>query len=574
MNRRTFSLSVIFLCISWVWPATSFANTDFNLNDNPTLQRLLLTDEEGHLSPSLIGTGFYLSNGHNIETEVNYLITEQSLELVCQFPARYSFLSDLDLVNDPIELNHCSELQQMLTGLLVDEVWLVVASPSVTTPMSYFGHIALVFKRPGDLYFSRAISFLAKSENYGSELSLMIRGALSSIQGVYAVNSFHQLINKYSEIDLRSMTAHRLVLSESEIRLLALHLVEVQGYTFNYNFFQNNCSTGIRGLLEVAIGEIDNAEIFGLFTSPNTLVSALHADEKIDLSLEFDSSLVTIYEQYWKLTSAERRLVRQIMREDTALELTQLSDDELSNRIRWIVQNIYRIRFKAYGEPPSDYGSVMFQITAWGMEPYRTVSYDQKPERYLGLAFDLGDSNDLVLSLSPGLLDGRYPIQTGGVRQTFRYLTTDVRIVNNRFQLDELKIIELDYFNQRNVIWSPWSWQFQVGSTRATSQDELLPYGMYRLGGSWGSPDTLVTLMGGLYMHGDQFSPSLTMGYERTWRNSSVDAEYTHFFLDPLNNRKSGLKINITQSLSFKSALLFSYNMSAGQALLGVRRGF
>ena len=574
MNRRTFSLPVLFLCISWVWPATSIASTDFNLNDNPTLQRLLLTDEKGRLSPSLIGTGFYLSNGHNIETEVNYLITEQSLELVCQFPARYSFLSDLDLVNDPIDLNHCSELQHMLSDLLVDEVWLVVASPSVTSPMSYFGHIALAFKRPGDLYFSRAVSFLAESENYGSELSLMIRGALSSIQGVYAVNSFHQLINKYSEIDQRIMTAHRLVLSESEIRLLALHLVEIQGYTFDYNFFQNNCSTGIRGLLEVAIGEIDIAEVFGLFTSPNTLVSALHAEEKIDFSYQFDPSLVAIYEQYWKLKSAERRRVRQIMREDTALELTKLTDDEVSNRIRWIIQNIYRIRFKAYGKPPSDYGSVMIQSADWGMEPYRKVSYVQKPERYFGLANDLARSSDWVLSLSPGLLDIRHPIQTGAVRQTFRYLTTDIRIGFNDVQLDELKILEVDYFNQRNVIWSPWSWQFQLGATRATAQGEILPYGMYRLGGSWGNPDTLVALMGGIYIYGDQFSPSLTSAFERTWQNTSVKAEYSYFFLDPLNHRKSGLKIDITQSLSIRSAILFSYDMPAGQTLLGVRRGF
>ena len=574
VNRRFSSLSVLLLCISWVWTATSIASTDFNFNSNSTLQGLLLSDEKGHLSPTLIGTGFYLSNGPNIETEVNALIARQSLELVCQFPARYSFLADLDLLDDPIDLSQCSELQQMLSDLLVDEVWLVVASPSVTSPMSYFGHIALVFKKPDDLYFSRAISFLAKSENYGSELSLMIRGALSSIQGVYAVNSFHQLINKYSEIDQRIMTAHRLVLSESEIRRLALHLVEVQQYTFDYNFFQNNCSTGIRGLLEVAIGEIDNAEVFGRFTSPNTLVSALYAEEKIDFSFQFDPSLVAIYEQYWKLNSAERRRVRQIMREDTALELTQLTDDEMSHRIRWIIQNIYRIRFKAYGKPPSDYGSVMVQSVDWGMEPYRKVSYLQKPERYFGLAYDLSRSSNWVLSLSPGLLDTRHPIQTGAVRQTFRFLSTDIRIGFDEVQIDELKILELDYFNQRNVIWSPWSWQFQFGATRTTAQDKLLPYGMYRAGGSWGDPDTLVALMGGVYIYGDQFSPSITSTVERTWRNTSVKAEYSYFFLDPLSRLKSGLKIDITQSLSIRSAILFSYDMTAGHTLLGLRRGF
>lgn len=543
-------------------------------HQDPTLQRLLLANNQGLLSPSLIQTAFYHSSGITIADELSALIRDRSPELECRFPARYSYMASMGFIKGPLDISHCHTILAKLEDLFVDEVWLVVASPSVKTPMSYFGHVALVFRRDNDLYFSRAVSFLADSERHESEFSLMLRGAIGSIPGTYTVNSFHQLVNKYIEIDQRSMTAYRLILEPEEINLLAMHLLEVYGFEIDYNFFSNNCSTGIRSLLEVAAGQIGGAEIFGRFTSPNTLVSALQDAQRIDGALEFEPTQRTIYDEYWALPREVRRHIREMLKNDTAEQIQSRDTTAASSTLVWITQSIYRLQFKAHGKPPHDYAKVMATSVDWGPNPYRVTTQQNVPQRAISIGYDFGKSNNPVFSLSPGLYDREFPIQTGDVRQTFRYFTGDFRVLSGRLQLDELRVLDLEFLSQRNLIWKPRSWKFQIGARRSAASEPLAAFGSYRLGNSWGGPNDLISLMGGFYMLGGDFSPSLTGSYDRSWGSRSLSMSYSHYFSNSLDHRLSGLNLSVTQGLGANSAVIFSHDPAAETSLLSIRRDF
>jgi len=564
-----------FLCILLLAIQTSAVASNFGIAPTDLIwKRLLFADDQGKLSPSLVQTDFYLTTGTTAAEEMRALAKQQSPELVCRYPARYAHMANIGVIPSPVDTSHCIELHKKLEDLLVDDVWLVIASPSVKSPMSYFGHVALVFRRQNDLYFSRAISFLADSDGHDSDLSLMLRGATGAIPGKYTVNSFHQLINKYVEVDQRAVTAYQLVIAPEELDLLARHLVEVDGVLIDYNFFTNNCSTGIRTLLEVALGEITGTDLFGRYTSPNMLVAALQETQRLDKVFLFEPTEKTIYDEYWALTPKQRLDVRAMLQGDTPSKIRKATGNEQSARALWIVQNTYRLQFKAYGKPPDDYAAVMAVDLDWGPEPYQKTEVKSAPHRYFAVGFDFGRSNDPVFSLSPGLYDKQVPSQTGKVRQTFRYLTADFRMLNSNLQVDELRILDLEFLSQRNMFSKPRSWQFQFGVKRSDPAESLGTFASYRLGNSWGSPNDLISVMGGVDVMEHYISPSLTASYERSWGRTSIASGYSHYVSEPLNERMSGLNLRITNEVKKDMAVTFDFDSASSTSILSLRVGF
>lgn len=105
----------------------------------------LLHVSEG--APRIKDRQFILSLDHFSPREellqtIAYLYGPQSAEAVCRFPARYAWLqaeAGLPL----LPLDHCTELQELMTRAPADTLSLVFASENLSQPSSMMGHLFL-----------------------------------------------------------------------------------------------------------------------------------------------------------------------------------------------------------------------------------------------------------------------------------------------------------------------------------------------------------------------------------------------------------------------------------------------
>ena len=100
---------------------------------------------------------FLLSKVHAGQAE-NLSSTEQSDK--CLFPTKY-----YQKEHDNSDLNSlfdgCSKLLTYIKQTSFDDISLVFANPTLSTPMSYFGHTFLLFRKKESLNFSKVFSFSA-----------------------------------------------------------------------------------------------------------------------------------------------------------------------------------------------------------------------------------------------------------------------------------------------------------------------------------------------------------------------------------------------------------------------------
>ena len=436
-------------------------------------------------------------------------------EGACQLPPGYPQpLQNESLKN--ISARQCGQLIVFLEAMRSDHIALLIASPSADTPMSYFGHTALVFLREDDLYFSRSVSFLAAEETAGMDLSLMLRGALGQIDGVYTINPLHQLINKYIEQDQRNIKLFPLTLTEEEKLLITLQIFENREKTYPYNFFFNNCTTRLMDVLTTADPNLKNPFLIESVVSPDSLLSSLKDRQMVTTGVRLDAQVPQLFEAYWEAPKAERRsLEKFLIDEDKARQLNAGEDSGVSPWMISMAQNIYRVQFKAYGAPPADYGIV---ANAEPSPPIKALKHDVKPEkrrpRRITMDAGLGSEQSVFLGYSPGLYDRQTKPQRGVIESSIRYLSMEGSLdERGHSQLESLQLIEASSLHKRSVISRPRSWSFEIGADRSFDDDNIDARIMASRGWSWGRPSTLVFALPSISAYGSHgIFPGLNWG--------------------------------------------------------------
>ncbi|MFZ2223404.1 MAG: DUF4105 domain-containing protein [Candidatus Deferrimicrobium sp.] len=172
----------------------------------------------------------------------------------CRFPARYEWLKET-LPIDPARLPvpDCPVLDNTLRAINPKSASLIFASGHMNAPASMFGH---TFLRLDSAYesplLSYAVNYAATTNPKDSGIAYAFKGIFGYYPGYYSILPYYAKVREYASMEQRDLWEYRTNLTETEVRRMALHILEMQGIYMDYYFLDENCSYDLLFLLEAA----------------------------------------------------------------------------------------------------------------------------------------------------------------------------------------------------------------------------------------------------------------------------------------------------------------------------------
>lgn len=197
-----------------------------------------------------------------------------------RFPARLEFLVEaIGLDRDRLAVPRCADIEAAWDTIVDRSVTLIFPDAYLGTPASMFGHTLLV------LGGSQKSPLLRQSINYGAVATdsngvvYAFRGVFGLYRGIFSLEPFHHKVQKYIDLDQRDLWEYDLDLSEVEVRRLVLHIWELREIWSDYYFFDENCSSNLLFLIDVARPGLGLAQDTGIWVIPiDTIRAIIDAD--------------------------------------------------------------------------------------------------------------------------------------------------------------------------------------------------------------------------------------------------------------------------------------------------------
>lgn len=267
--------------------------------------------------PQIDDPHFYVTSQGNLNPQKEW---EESLRLFeiepenyqCRYPRRAQFLLENQWIKTRAT---CLALEEWLSRLSPMRAELIFAGPFMGNPSSLFGHTFIkIYSKPkaqGRIDYGVNYSALT---GHDSGLLYAFRGLFGSYSGGYALKPFDDLTREYTHLEGRNLTMYPLQLTEKELYLLVLHLLELDQIKIPYYFFTRNCASELMDLMQGAWPE-QNLELPGLLKLPVTSIKTLGAAGVIDVTHPtFKLALKTqIEDLYEKLSKREKSAARDLI---------------------------------------------------------------------------------------------------------------------------------------------------------------------------------------------------------------------------------------------------------------------
>lgn len=521
-------------------------------------------DEELRASAAVFGRGNY----------------KEHAEIICKFPARYDWLRRRLEPKAPAPEVLCPALAAKVRSYQNARASIVFAESYRTNPASMFGHSFLRFDntqeaRGSDL-LAPAISFAAKTDGEKG-FFFAAKGLTGLYRGVFFHAPYHIRVRQYNDLDRRNLWEYHLNFSREEIRVLLLHLWELQDAHFDYYFFDENCSYHLLGALEAARPKLHLRENFFFFAIPTDTIRVLTEAPELLEGVDFRPSQAERLRQAEKQLSArEIVLVKKAAADPKFTDQSSfaaLSDFSAARVLETAVD------YAVWREESGDVVAELQRRRSRIAHP-KAVEFAQPPVRpdqghYSSrITAGLGNENStnfVSLSWRPAYHD-LYEMPGGYLpASSLTFAETEMRYDSReeRVFLEELNIIDLESYSQRTALVKSWSWNIGGGLRRYyfdSKNKKLIVDGGGGVGVNYQLSPGLqaAVLMESRTLYGGRFKnnlelglgPSLTLLFdvvpERFRIGASVDAKYLVLGSDELSYRAS---LTQTVGLSNKHAL-------------------
>jgi hypothetical protein len=171
----------------------------------------------------------------------------------CALRGRYLWL-DRRLRFDPARLppQACPAWDEWRAAIDPAGVTLVFPESYMNNPSSMFGHTLIRIDS------ATGKDLLAYGSNYSADtggdggIAFAFKGILGYYDGRFSIHPYYDIIKQYGDWEQRDIWEYRLTLDPAQTDLLLAHLWELRGVTFDYYFFDENCSYQILVLLDAA----------------------------------------------------------------------------------------------------------------------------------------------------------------------------------------------------------------------------------------------------------------------------------------------------------------------------------
>lgn len=209
----------------------------------------------------------------------------QSREEICRFPLRYEWLRTRlhheELYRPAAQL--CPKLDEYLKHEAPSSLSIVYPESSLDNPATMFGHTFLMLEgsrnTAGTAVVNRTVSYGVESAGEHG-LPFVLKGLGGGYRGRFTYARYDRRLEQYLDEDRRDIWEFRLALSDAERERLLLHLWELEQAEFDYYFLDENCTTHLLTLLDVARPSLHLSRS-QLWVMPGDLVRRVAAEQDL-----------------------------------------------------------------------------------------------------------------------------------------------------------------------------------------------------------------------------------------------------------------------------------------------------
>ena len=236
----------------------------------------------------------------------------------CDFPARYQWLkSRLSFDSTRLRERPCERLAHWMSDINPKGVTLVFASYFMSSPASMFGHTLLRLDQDLGRADGRLLDYsvnFAAAPDTNNPVLYVFRGLFGYFKGQFSVAPYYTRVQDYSNWESRDLWEYPLNLSPDQIDTLLRHLWELGGNSFDYLYFQENCSYHILSVLEVANPELRLTDRFAFHVIPAETVKAVTEQPGLAGNARYRPSLVSqLNGKRARLSSDETQALRALI---------------------------------------------------------------------------------------------------------------------------------------------------------------------------------------------------------------------------------------------------------------------
>ena len=377
----------------------------------------------------------------------------------------------------------------------LEDVYIAFVQPSLTSPMSYYGHTFLVFKKQGSWEFSKTFSFTAVIPNKISSKNLILDGVTGKLSGRYVIGNFHEFKREYLSKEQRGIQLYKLNLSGPEKELLLAKSFQIYNDEFPYHFFQKNCSTEIINYLSVVRPTLSkNLKNITMKAPSSTLNLLINENLILKKDITHFSQITHSFDRYLRLDKSTREQI------DTYLISQELDEnfDTLKDNEKEVLTNISSLMFNFLHTPPPMYHEIQNQIHPKSIikksSDIESLAYTSLARLSLGLR-QVDNKTIGLLSFMPSHLERfeeRFSIVNESTLKTFY---TAISYDQNKIKLEKLDILEIAAYNKSfSKVIIP-TWRVYAGYNDLYSPDNHSLISEIGYGLSFGSKNVLFSFM-------------------------------------------------------------------------------
>ncbi|WP_413559340.1 DUF4105 domain-containing protein [Bdellovibrio sp. HCB209] len=263
---------------------------------------------------------------------IDLLFSEKTSKQQCRYLARTSWLKKSLKIQDS-DLEACPERVAWKKQLGASEAYMIFAASDLSSAPSSFGHTFLRLHNPkntGQLdLLDYGINYAANTGSDGGAL-YALKGVFGYYPGTYSMLPYHQKIQEYSNLEGRDLWEYKLNLSPEQVEFMIDHMLELEGSYAPYYFADENCSSQMLELIEVAAPNKELLNSLHHFVIPLDSLKTLN-DAGLLSSGKLRSSLQTEWRtRYANLNLSERSALHSVLstKNDQSAAYTKLEKKE------------------------------------------------------------------------------------------------------------------------------------------------------------------------------------------------------------------------------------------------------
>ncbi|MDX1454758.1 MAG: DUF4105 domain-containing protein [Gammaproteobacteria bacterium] len=427
----------------------------------------------------------------------------------CRFPARTRWLAQ-QLGEDFGSFSECPSFAEWYGEINPGSMSLIFPAAYLNNPASMYGHTLLRIDPPGQsmTLASYAVNFAAQTVD-SNGLVFAVKGLTGMYAGTFGVMPYYRKVKDYGDIENRDIWEYPLALEPVELERIMLHLWELESATFDYYFFDENCSYQLLSLLELANDDLQLLEDYRYQVIPADTVKQIIREIGIAGEPVFRPSLATRLEHQAGLMSeaalaASRDIVAGRL---TPAALPAMAAEEPQVDARQVLDQAYdwlQYRHNVEGGTQQLSGPAGLAILRAradlpsGQAFSDLVAPDTAPESGHAAARWTAYAGELEAGAYQGLrLRAAYhdlldpgPGYTPGAAITMFALDfrryEDATPTGDNWQLERFDLVDIQSYSPRTRLFTPKSWELHAGFNRDYLLDPATPLA-FDIGGSLGA---------------------------------------------------------------------------------------